>query len=86
MRELPAFTNQDRKLLAELASQLADVEILQVDGKRLWTRMLDIVKTSVYEVAIDPGESHGIRLTKEMILGMVNKYGSNAEGQNLSQA
>jgi hypothetical protein len=44
----------------------------------LWKRLLDIVVTGQCEVAIDPMEAHGIRLTREMILSMVSKY---SEGQ-----
>ena len=80
VRELPAFTAPDRELLVQLVSRTKDADVQRIEGKRLWSRLLGIVKTGVCEVAVDPGEVHGICLTREMILGMLNKYGSDAEG------
>ncbi len=76
IRELPAFTASDRRLVSELASTAGDAEGVQIEGSQLWPRMLDVVKTRECEVAIDPGEKYSIRLTREMILGMVIQYGS----------
>jgi hypothetical protein len=69
-RELPLFTRREY-VLDDLASYAS---IVEVEGPRLWPRMLDIVETGKCEVAIDPGRSHGIRLTREMILGMTATY------------
>lgn len=71
IRELPVFTLR-KFVLEDLA---VDAVLVQVDGPRLWFRMLDIVKTGECEVAIDPGQVHGIRLNREMILGMTSAYG-----------
>jgi type III secretion system (T3SS) SseB-like protein len=85
IQELPVFTDSNHKLLVELLSLAADAEVLPVEGDRLWPRLLDVVKTKVCEAAVDPRDVYGIRLTREMILGMVNKYGSNAKGKSVSQ-
>ncbi|MGB9074810.1 MAG: hypothetical protein WCC22_19390 [Terriglobales bacterium] len=74
VRELPVFIDPKRHLLTEMSSQLGDSMIIEVEGKSLWPRMLDIAKTGECEIAVDPGEEHGIRLTREMILGMVSTY------------
>jgi hypothetical protein len=75
VRELPVFSDPKRHLLTELSSELGDSMIIEVEGKNLWPRMLDTVKTGECEIAVDPGEEHGVRLTREMVLGMVNTYG-----------
>ncbi len=85
IQELPIFTESNHKLLAQLVSLAGDAEVLPVEGNRLWPRLLDVVKTKVCEAAVDPGDVYGIRLTREMILGMVSKYGSNAKGKSISQ-
>jgi len=76
IRELPVFTEPHRDLLLNLSTELLDAITIEIDGKDLWPKMLDIVKTDECEVAIDPGEHYGIRLTQEMILGMVCQYGT----------
>jgi hypothetical protein len=42
----------------------------------LWIKLLDVIENAKCQVAIDPGQPHGIRLTKEMVLGMISSYGS----------
>jgi hypothetical protein len=76
VRELPVFIDPKRHLLTEICSKLSDSMIIEVEGKSLWPRMLDIAKTGECVIAVDPGEEHGIRLTQEMILGMVKAYGN----------
>ena len=75
-RELPVFTSPDRALISQLQSDSNEAVCVQLEGVDLWPRTTDIVKTGECEVAVDPGEQHGIRLTTEMILGMVNEYGT----------
>ncbi len=75
IQELPVFTSQELPLLSRLESQGKSIRTYMT-GPNLWSRMLDIVKTGQCEVAVDPGEKHGIRLTAEMVLGMISKYGS----------
>ena len=48
---------------------------VKVGGEEMWPRLLDVVRTGDCEVAVDPGEKHGVRITREMILGMANTYG-----------
>ena len=74
IRELPVFTLQEY-VLADIPQETTRIH---VDGPHLWGRMLDIVETGKCEVAVDPGQVHGIRLNREMILGMVSKYGAQA--------
>jgi hypothetical protein len=75
VRELPAFTSANRTLLSQLQHNCDGVACLEVRGEDMWPRMLDIIQTGHCEVAVDPGEQHGVRITREMILGMVNTYG-----------
>lgn len=62
------FTGGSSQLLAQLVTD-ASAATIELDGASLWRRMLDIAQTGECEVAIDPGEQHGIRLTREMIVG-----------------
>jgi len=71
-RELPAFTLSSRSLLSDLASQAPAARIQEVDGPFFWARILLLLQSESFFVAVDPGEKHGIRLTREMILGMVS--------------
>jgi hypothetical protein len=52
-----------------------DAVPVQVDGPALWKRLLDVVEPKKVEVEVDPGQAHGIRLRRRMILGMVAEYG-----------
>ena len=74
-RELPVFTSPERRLVGGLREQGSDAQLLRIDGPALWRRLLELAASGVCEPAVDPGEAHGIRLTREMILGMVGKYG-----------
>ncbi|TAL28573.1 MAG: hypothetical protein EPN97_14475 [Alphaproteobacteria bacterium] len=74
MRELPIFTDPKHHLVSQLSAQTADSMVIEAEGKSLWPRMLNIVVTGECEVAVDPGEEHGIRITREMILGMVKTH------------
>ena len=78
VRELPVFTAADRSTLATLAAE-SGAAAVEVDGISLWPRMLEIVKTGDTEVAVDPGEGHGIRLDLQMILTMVRVHGDNVQ-------
>jgi hypothetical protein len=68
IRELPVFTSLD----FVLKNLPVDVAFITVTGAVLWRRLLDIVKNGECEAAVDPGQSHGIRLRQEMILGMIS--------------
>jgi hypothetical protein len=68
---LPVFTTKDY-LLPNLPP---NVTIITVSGSALWLRLYGIVKDDVCEVAVDPGQPHGIRVLSEMILGMISAYG-----------
>jgi hypothetical protein len=72
VQELPIFTVE--KFIPDYLSEKSI--IIQVSGQLFWTRLLDIVETCKCKVAVNPLQPHGIRLTKEMILGMIMKYGA----------
>jgi hypothetical protein len=65
LRELPLFTKREFVLPG-----MPEASLVQINGPQLWPRLLDIVETRKLEAAVDPGQPHGIRLTREMILGM----------------
>jgi hypothetical protein len=68
--ELPIFTAKEFLLhFASIKSIMVELE-----GEKLWRRLLEIVQSGTLEVAIDPGQNHGIRINKEMILGMISMY------------
>jgi hypothetical protein len=69
VRELPAL---EEFVMRDLALESM---LIHINGPILWDRMLDIVESGMCEVAVDPSQPHGIRLNREMILGMVSKYG-----------
>ncbi len=72
VRELPIFSSKDF-LLPDLTE---DSSIIELYGQSFWEQMLEIIETGKCEIAINPGQPHGIRLTKEMIQGMILKYGA----------
>ena len=44
-----------------------------VVGAVLWPRLLDVIRAAGgCLIAVDPGQSHGIRLSDGMILGMIS--------------
>lgn len=69
--ELPLFT--DEKFIPVSLSKGSIIS--QVEGIELWQRLLNIVENGKCEIAINPLQEHGIRLKREMILGMISKYG-----------
>lgn len=71
--ELPLFTSE--QFIIDTLTQ--DAVVIQVRGQLFWKRLLDIIETGKCEVAINPLQTHSIRLTKEMILGMIANYGTN---------
>ena len=73
-RELPVFTRREYKL----DSMPADAVLIGVPGPVLWPRLLTVVDWASCNVAVDPGQPHGIRLTEPMVLGMVSKYTKSA--------
>jgi hypothetical protein len=75
LRELPVFTAEDRPLLRQLAAESSALPT-EVAGPSFWPRMLAVAKTVECEVAVDPCEAHGIRVSLQMALGMVRMYGS----------
>ena len=69
--EIPLFT--ENKFLFESFSE--DAIVIEFCGLLLWQRLIQILENKNIRIAINPGQTHGIRLTKEMVLGMVNVYG-----------
>lgn len=75
LRELPLFTHEN----FIFRSYPKDAVKVRVFGEALWGKLLTIVETGICEAAINPGQTHGIRLTREMILGMIAKYGTSLQ-------
>lgn len=72
VRELPVFTEEEF-ILRDLSDE---AEHVLINGVELWSRLSDVVETGKCEVGVDAGQSHGIRLNKEMLLGMLAMYGA----------
>ena len=70
IKELPIYTS----LEAVLPGVPSDAVTISVDGPTLWPRLLNVIQTGQCEAAVDPGAPHAIRVTREMILGMVRQY------------
>lgn len=70
--ELPIFT--DIKFIPN--DFYKNSKIVQKSGQLFWKRLLDVIEDINCQIAVDPLQTHGIRLTKEMILGMIYKYGT----------
>lgn len=54
-----------------------DAVRIEIWGQPFWEKLLTIVETGKCEIEIDPGQPHGIRLNKEILLGMVGQYSGN---------
>jgi hypothetical protein len=72
---LPVFTSEEF-ILDDLAD---DAMAVHVNGPELWARLLEVVESKKSVVEVDPVQDHGIRLGRDMILGMVMKYGSESQ-------
>ena len=66
--ELPLFSRTEF-ILGSL--KIPGSVMVELAGPKFWQRMLDVAKNGRCEVALDPGQPHGIRLRREMILGML---------------
>ena len=74
--EIPVFTHPDRSFLTRLAIDIPAAQRVSVEGKTLWEQILnDYLDDRVTRVVVDPGEAHAILLARDMVLGMVNRYG-----------
>src|SRR5690348_6025389 len=73
IRELPVFTSDGRAVLQRLLGE-SDARTAAVNGRELWPRVLDMVETGVCEVEVDPGENHSLRISREILLGMVRSF------------
>jgi SseB protein N-terminal domain len=71
IRELPLFTDS-KFVIKDLDPNSVEVK---VGNQALWERLCDLIETSKCELAINPGQPHGIRINKEMIFGMISMYG-----------
>ena len=74
IRELPIFTSADRSLLAQLKREVPDAEARDFDGAILWPRIVEVLESEKTFAAVDAAETHGIRLSKAMILGLINLH------------
>ena len=70
-QQLPVFTRRDYIL----ADMRGDAIAVSLDGPVLWPRLLEVIGPETCTVEVDPGQPHGIRLLRNMVLGMVAKYG-----------
>lgn len=73
--EVPVFTSNDYVF----ESLLTEAVLLTARGLTLSPQLLELLRSEDLrqcEVALDPGQSHAIRLSKEMILGMICAYGA----------
>ena len=70
--QLPVFTRSE--FVLDFLLRAGAIQ-LSVAGTALWPRLLDIVEAGRCEATVDPGQPHGIKLRRSMILGMVGKYG-----------
>ena len=70
IQELPLFTQEE--FIFENTPENAS--LIEISGLEFWQHLLTVIKTGECEAAIDPGQNHGIRLTKEMILSMILQY------------
>jgi hypothetical protein len=77
-RELPIFTSPEVILSSISSGAIAAL----IAGPELWTRLLEVVGDGGPEIAVNPGQSHGIRLTKSMMLGMIAMYGTPSSEQS----
>jgi hypothetical protein len=66
IRELPLFTRRELALTLDVPEAI----LVSIPGKVLWPRLLDIVRTGECEAAVNPLQPHGVRLTREMVLGI----------------
>jgi hypothetical protein len=73
-QQLPVFTRRE----FVLGGMRSDSVPVTVEGPALWPRLLEFIGSDTCGVEVDPGQPHGIRLRRDMVLGMVAKYaGSN---------
>ncbi len=75
VNELPIFTEEE--FILNFSSMQPFT--ITIKGILLWPRLLQIIEPGVCEVAVNPGQSHGIRLNNSMILGMISKYSSETD-------
>jgi hypothetical protein len=72
--EVPVFTSTDYVF----ENLPAAAVLVTARGKALWPQLLELLRSEDLRecgVAVDPGQSHGFRLRKETILGMIRAYG-----------
>jgi hypothetical protein len=67
VQELPLFTAPDRPVISELRRRAPAAALKTIVGGQLWPRLLELVRPEC-QAAIDPGDPHGIRLSREMIV------------------
>jgi hypothetical protein len=79
IRVVPVFTNPAHQLLMALKNDNSDSMTMEASGRMIWPRILNVVAIGECEVELDPGETHGIRLDRAMILGMVRAYDPSQE-------
>jgi hypothetical protein len=81
IRELPIFTAPNHPLMTHFGEASPPPATVELEGEELWLRMLEVVENKKTQVAVDPGDVHGIRISREMILGMVSTHRKNSSGQ-----
>jgi hypothetical protein len=68
LRELPLFTSKE----FVLKNLPEDVVFITASGTDLWQKLIEVLKPGGVAVAVDPGQTHGIRLHENMILGILS--------------
>jgi hypothetical protein len=68
--ELPIFTKKE--FILEFPE--INYSVTEVVGAQMWPSLISVINNEKLQVAVDPGQSHGIRLTKQMIAGMISMY------------
>ena len=72
--ELPIFT-KDEFMPEDLPFETCRVPL---KGQDLFPRLLDVMMPNDFEIAVDPCQPHGVRLTREMVQGMVSGHRKSA--------
>ena len=70
---LPVFTSNQTVLLSSLEAE-STAKRLTLNGHQLWPILLKQAEDINCQIEIDAGEDYGIRLSKEMLLGMIAMY------------
>ncbi len=74
MREVPLFT--DKSFVFK--EYPTDALLVEAGGPQFWVKLSTMAETNKCVIAINPDQSNCTRITKEMILEMINLFGNNS--------